>query len=176
LHNRNQYTVLRVCYKPTPKTVNRRTHNNTLNSKLVNLLTSALFFHSLSYRWTRFSSLITLSRPSLTSRPKIANRSFYHSAPVLWNILPSYIHQVVRHDIPFPISNSPVFNLSTSLFFENWKPISFTLPFLLSLYSSRPSQDWYLRYWPSFVFSPYIHFAIIHRHYHSRQFSCFFDL
>jgi hypothetical protein len=42
-----------------------------------------------SHRSTRSSSLITLSRPSLTSRLKIGNRSFGHSAPVLWNNLPS---------------------------------------------------------------------------------------
>jgi len=79
-------------------------------SKLVNLLTSAL--HSLlsfpSHRCTRSSSL---SRPSLTSRLKISNRSFYHSAPVLWNNLPSYLRQVVHHVTPSPISNSPVSDL-----------------------------------------------------------------
>jgi len=26
-------------------------------------------------------------------------------------------------------------------------------------------QDWYIRYWPSFVFSSHTHFAIIHRHF-----------
>jgi len=54
------------------------------------------YLHSLpsfpSHRCTQSSSLITLSHPSLTSRLKIANRSFYHSAPVLWNYLPSYLH------------------------------------------------------------------------------------
>jgi len=54
-----------------------------------------------SHRCTRSSSLITLSRPSLTSRPKIANRSFYHSAPVLWNNLPCHLRQVVHHVTPF---------------------------------------------------------------------------
>jgi len=41
------------------------------------------YLHSLlsfpSRRYTRSSSLITLSRPSLISRLKIANRSYYHS-------------------------------------------------------------------------------------------------
>jgi len=50
-----------------------------------------------SHRCTRSSSLITLSRPSLTSRLKIANWSFYHSAPVLWNNLPFHLRQVVHH-------------------------------------------------------------------------------
>jgi len=58
------------------------------------------------YSCTRSSSLITLSRP-LTSRLKIANRSFYHSAPVLWNNLPSHLRQVVLHITRSPISNSP---------------------------------------------------------------------
>jgi len=74
-----------------------------------------------SHRCTQSSSLITLSRPSLTSRPKIANRSFYHSAPVLWNYLPSHLRQVVRHVTPSPILNSSVSNLSTSLFLKKLK-------------------------------------------------------
>jgi len=73
----------------------------------------------LSLRCTQ-SSLITLSRPSLTSRLKIANRSYYHSAPVLWNNLPSHLRQVVHHVTP-PISNSPVSDLSTYLFYKKLK-------------------------------------------------------
>jgi len=61
-------------------------------SKLVNLLTSALLFSLPSHRCTRSSSRITLSCPSLTSRLKIANRSFYHSAPVLWNMFNFFRH------------------------------------------------------------------------------------
>jgi len=54
----------------------------------------------------------------------------------------------------------PLFSL------RSWKSTSFTLPFLLSygLYSPILSQDWYLRYWPSLVFSSDTHFATIHRH------------
>jgi len=116
-----------------------------------------------SHRSTWSSSPITLSRPSLTSCLKIANRSYYHSAPVLWNSLPSDLPHVAHHVTPSPVLNSPVSDLSTSLFLKNLKPISFTLPFLFSLY--RLSQDWYLRYWPSFVISSYTHFAIIHPHF-----------
>ena len=36
---------------------------------------------------TRSSSLVTLNRPSNNSRLKITNRSFYHTAPALWNSL-----------------------------------------------------------------------------------------
>jgi len=93
------------------------------------------YFRSLfsfpSHRCTRFSSLITLSRPSPTSRLKIVIRSFYHSAPVLWNNLPSHLRQVVYHVTP-PISNLPVPNLSTSLFLNKLKNPSLSL-FLSSL-------------------------------------------
>ena len=37
---------------------------------------------------TRSSSVITLKRPHNPSRLQITNRSFYHSAPVLWNAFP----------------------------------------------------------------------------------------
>jgi len=93
--------------------------------KTVNLLTSALFSFP-SHRCTR-SSLITLSRTALTSRLKIANRS-YHSAPVLWNNLLSDLRHVAHH-FTSPVLNSPVSDLSTSLFLKKWKPISFTLNF-----------------------------------------------
>jgi len=63
----------------------------------------------------------TLSRPSLTSRLKIANRSFYHSVLVLWINLPFHLRQVVHHVTPSPISNSPVSDLSTSLFLKKLK-------------------------------------------------------
>jgi len=52
------------------------------------------------HRCTRSSSRITLSRPFLTSRFKIPNRSYYHSAPVLWNNLPSDLRHVAHHVTP----------------------------------------------------------------------------
>jgi len=108
------------------------------------------YLHSLlsfpSHCCTRSSSLVTL-RPSLTSHLKIANRSYYHSAPVLWNNLPSDLRHVAHHIIPSPILNSPDSNLPTSLFLI----ISFILHVLLSLYSTNLSHDWYLRYSPNFV-------------------------
>jgi len=82
------------------------------------------YLHSLlsfpSHRCTRSSSRITLSRPSLTFRLKIANRSYYHSAHALWNNLPYHLRQVVHHVTP-PILNSPVSDLSISLFLEKLK-------------------------------------------------------
>jgi len=62
-------------------------------------------FSFYSHRCTRSSSLITLSRPSLTPRLKIANRSYYHSAPVLRNSLPFDLCHVAYHIIPSPILN-----------------------------------------------------------------------
>jgi len=56
-----------------------------------------------SHRCTRSSSLISLSRPSLTFRLKIANRSYYHSAPILWNNLPFHLRQIVHHITPSSI-------------------------------------------------------------------------
>jgi len=108
--------------------------------------------------------LITLGRPSLTSRLKIANRSFYQSAPVLWNNLPSHLRQVVHH-VTSPISNLPVSDLSTSFFFKKLKTHLFHSSFPpKSVFTYRLSQDWYLRYWPSFVVSSHTYFATIHRH------------
>jgi len=81
------------------------------------------------------SYLITLTRPSLTSRLKIANRSFYHSAPVLWNNLPSHLVRLFITSLLllFQTRLCLIFQLIFSL--RSWKPISFNLPFLLSLYS-----------------------------------------
>jgi len=103
-------------------------------SKPVNLLTSALFFHSLHIVYSVFL-YYTLSHPSLTSRLKIANRSCYQSALVLRNNLPSRLRQVVHHVTPSPILNCPVSDLSTSLFLKKLKTHLFTLPFLHCMYS-----------------------------------------
>jgi len=100
INERIKYKVLSLTYK-------------SLETGQLSYLLSLLSFPS--HRCTRYSSLITLSRPFLTSRLKIAIRSFYHSAPVLWNNLPSHLRQVVHHVTPSPISNSPVSDLSTSL-------------------------------------------------------------
>jgi len=70
-----------------------------------------------SRRCTQSSSLITLSRPSLTSRLKIANNSYYRSVPVLWNSLPSDLRHVAHHVTPSPKLNLPVSDLSTSFFY-----------------------------------------------------------
>ena len=73
INERIQYKVLSLTYK-------------SLQTGYPSYLRSLLSFTP--HRSTRSSSLITLNRPSHTSRLKISNRSFYHSAPVLWNSLP----------------------------------------------------------------------------------------
>jgi len=79
INERIKYKVLSLTYK-------------SLKTGQPSYLRSLLSFPS--HRCTRSSSLITLNRPSFTSRLKIANRSFYHSAPVLWNNLPSHLGYV----------------------------------------------------------------------------------
>jgi len=105
INERIKYTVFSLTYK-------------SLKTGQPSYLRSLLSFPS--HCCTRSTSLITLSRPSLTSRLKIANRSFYHSAPVLWNNLASHLRQVVHHVTP-STSNSPVSYLSTSLFLKKLK-------------------------------------------------------
>ena len=56
-------------------------------SYLSDLLTIQLNVHN-----TRSSTLVTLSRPPVV-RAAIAKRSFFHSAPVLWNSLPPALRQ-----------------------------------------------------------------------------------
>jgi len=81
-------------------------------------LLSLLLFPS--HHCTRSSFLITLIHPSLiTSRFKIANRSYHHSAPILWNSLPTDLRHVAHHVNPSPVLNSPSSDLSTSLFLKS---------------------------------------------------------
>jgi len=110
-----------------------------------------------SHRCTWSSSLIILSRPSLTSRLKIANRSFcscfMEQSPISF-MLGCLSHHSFTY---FKLACVWSFNLSFPKEVEN--P---SLSFFHSLYSPRLSHDWYLQYWPSFVFSSHTHFAIIH--------------
>jgi len=65
------------------------------------------------------------------------------------------------HAYTFELTCLWSFNLS---FLKQLKPISYTVLFLLRLYSSRLSQDYYIRYLSSFVDSSHTHFAITHPH------------
>jgi len=84
-----------------------------------------------------YSVFFSLSRPSLTSPLKITSSSFYHSAPVVWNILPSDLCSLYIMSLILPTLKSS--DVSTCLCLKMLKT-SFTLPFLLSLYSPRLSQ------------------------------------
>jgi len=117
INERIKYDVLSLTYK-------------SLKIDQPSYLRSLLSFPS--HRCTRSSSLITLSRLSLTSRLKRANRSFYHSAPVLWNNLPSHLRHVVHHVTPSPITNSPVSDLSISPFLKKLKTHLFHSSLFLS--------------------------------------------
>ena len=83
-----QYKVLCLNHKPL------KTGHPSYLSSLLSLT---------PHRSTRSSSLITLNRPSVTSGLKMSNRSFFHSAPVLWNSLPSHL----RHSAHYSTSSSP---------------------------------------------------------------------
>jgi len=133
-------------------------------SKLVNLLTSALFFHSLP--------IVVLGLPFISPSiallsPLVLKYQIDLSTILLlfYGIISHLIY--VRKFITSPLllfqtRLCPIFQPLFSL--RSYKLISFTLPFLLSLYSPRLSQDWYLPYWPSLSFSFHTYFAIIHRH------------
>jgi len=93
INDRIKYKVFSYTYK-------------SLETSQPSYLSSLLSFPS--HRCTWSSSLITLSRPSITSCLKVANISYYHFAPVLWNNLPSDLRHVAHHVTPSPILNSPV--------------------------------------------------------------------
>ena len=106
------------------------------------------------------------SLPSHCYRLVITNRSYYHSAPALWNTLPANLRQIFHHFTSSqPICNSPVSALSSSLFLKSSRLIFFIFHFLHSLYSPGLHLDWHLQYWPSSITSSYTHFVIIHLHF-----------
>jgi hypothetical protein len=115
INERIQYKVLSLTYK-------------SLQTGYPSYLRSLLSFTP--HRSTRSSSLITLNRPSHTSRLKISNRSFYHSAPVLWNSLPPDLRHFTHHlTSSTPSFDSPVSDLSTSLFLKKLKTHLFHMSF-----------------------------------------------
>jgi hypothetical protein len=95
---------------------------------------------------TRSSSLVTLNRPSNNSRLKITNRSFYHTAPALWNSLPPDLRHFSSHSTSSqPNLNSPLFSLSPSVFLKKTKNSSFSLFFSSLVSRPRRPLDGYLR-------------------------------
>jgi hypothetical protein len=105
--------------------------------KIVSLTYNALQFHQPSYLSnmliqqpniynTRSSALITLKRPSV-SRAAVAKRSFYHSAPALWNLLPPALRQPAcqsREPNKTPVLSRDRFlaQLKTHLFSQSYPP------------------------------------------------------
>src|SRR5664279_1648419 len=89
---------------------------NTLQSNQPSYLYSLLAVQTNNI--TRSSSVLTLSRPTVTSRLKITNRSFFHHAPVLWNNLPVEMRQTSSstHSNTMPTSIFPCLALSSSQF------------------------------------------------------------
>ena len=76
---------------------------------------------------TRSSSVITLKRPPIISRLKHSNRSFYVSAPVLWNSLPKDLRQ---YNSLHSANNKPsLFHLSPSQFHKKLKTHLFAASF-----------------------------------------------
>jgi len=214
-------------------------HYTSLKTGQHSYLHSLLLFPS--HRCTRSSSVITLSRPSLTSRLKIASISFYHlllfcgtvcrliyvtllslidwllygtsaqkgyqcQETLLNNISSRFVDKynyvwrnadwraswyISTKELPVTMKIWMQFNVMprthVTLFFTYiWnspvsdlsiyqKPIFFILHLLFSLYPPRLSQDWYLRYWPRFVVSSYIHFPITHPHFIHANLYLFYD-
>jgi exonuclease III len=110
INERIQYKVLSLTYKTLSSSRPAYLHS------LVNLS------HS---RSTRSSSLVTLNRPSNPSHLQITNRSFYHTAPALWNRLPSEFRQLAPLSSTSPLAISPTLfhkKLKTHLFHSSFPP------------------------------------------------------
>jgi len=97
------YKILSITYK---------TVQSRKPSYLHNLL------HIQSDTCTRSSTIVTLKRPTVSSRLKITDRSFTHHAPVLWNALPKeFCKPAIHFSHAIQVgSTPPLLNLSTSQF------------------------------------------------------------
>ena len=73
-------------------------------------------------RSTRSSSLVTLSRPPVTSRLKIVDRSFSSFLPQLWNNLPAQLRQPGQSSTLSLSSESFHLHLKTYLFTLSYPP------------------------------------------------------
>jgi hypothetical protein len=114
--------------------INQRIHykvnsliHKTLHSGRPSYLRSLL---SLNHaRSTRSSSLITLARPSNRSHLKITNRSFFHTAPALWNCLPPDLRHLSHVLSSESILNPSPFAISPLVFHKKLKKYLFNLSF-----------------------------------------------
>jgi len=145
-------------------------------SKRVKLLTFALFCSFLSFpshRCTRSFSLtlsksITLSRPPLTPQLTIVNCKHILLSLCFCSMEQFAISSTSRCSSPFLLLYYTRLSLifQTIFFSKSWKAILFTMPFHLSLYSPRQSQDCYLSgIDQASLFSFHTHFALIHCHF-----------
>jgi hypothetical protein len=90
--------------------------NQRIHYKVISLTYKILLFDQPSYLRsllslqsscsTRSSSVVTLTRPSNPSRLKITNRSFYHTAPAVWNNLPAELHAYAHNIHSFALFTS----------------------------------------------------------------------
>src|SRR5664279_196016 len=112
INQRIHYKILSLTYK-------------TLQSNQPNYLYSLLAVQTNNI--TRSSSVLTLCRPTVTSRLKITNRSFFHHTPVLWNNLPVEMRQTFSstHSNTMPTSIFPCLALSSSQFHSRLKTYLF---------------------------------------------------
>jgi len=104
--------------------------------------------------WTN-PSVVDVTYPSnwcLVRKVKVSNIHGYFTFLLTFLFTLSIpIYMTLFNTLLIHLLNSPVSDLSKS-----YKSISFTVLFH-SLYSPRLSEDWYLRYWPSFVVSSHTH-------------------
>jgi hypothetical protein len=112
INQRIEYKILSLVYKIL------QSHQPTYLSSLVTIQ---------PMKHTRSASVITLKRPSVSSRLQITNRSFYFTAPALWNSLPLDLRQPsssISSDFsPFLLSPSQFRKrLKTHLFCHSYPP------------------------------------------------------
>jgi len=120
---------------------------------------------------TGFLSHINLSR--LVNLFCIFAFFFYHPKSTFSHIsslnckpiFPSFCSCSVKQSGVYVTSLHLNSDLSTFIFIKKLLTISFTLPFLLTLYSPRLSQDSYIQYCPRFVVSSHTHFTISNPHF-----------
>ena len=106
-------------------------------------------------------TLVTLLRPSVSSRLKLTDRSFTHHAPVLWNSLHKKLRQPrARHSL-IGLSDSTSFLLYPRIsFIHNSRLNSSTNLFLLSLFALMLSVLWFSDL--AYVISSHTHFHCYH--------------
>jgi hypothetical protein len=118
---------------PVLKSLHWLKMNQRIHYKVVSLTYKILLSNQPSYlrsllslqssRSTRSSSVVTLARPSNPSRLKLTNRSFYHTAPALWNNLPTELRAYTCNTNSFAISTSQFLKkLKTFLFHRSFPP------------------------------------------------------